>query len=286
MIKNTMKTMKKPALLAAAILAATTIPATAANLLAYYPVDSFYNTGTYGVSGNVTRTVNLVAGWGDGTLNYSGGALYQNDIYTPGQVGAGAFRELGVQGRLTLSTADPFAATGSFTYALWMYTPTTFTGGAQTFILSKFNANTAAGLDFKLMLRPADIQLMTWNGTAVSTVQTTSTMTSGNGWNHYAITATKSGSTVTWGVYENGSPITFNGGVNSAGISSSANGLGMTIGQSIGTQQFGFNGVMADDIRFYDGILSQAEIVALIPEPSAFAMIALGGLMLFLRRRC
>lgn len=280
-----MKTMKKTALLAAAILAVFTISATAANLVAHYPVDSFYNTGTYGVPGNVTRTVNSVAGWGDGTLNYSGGALYQNDIYTPGQVGAGAFRELGTAARLTLSTADPFAATGSFTYALWMHTPANFTGGAQTFILSKFNANTAAGLDFKLMLRPTDLQLMTYNGTAVATVQTTPTMTSGNGWNHYAITATKSGSTVTWGVYENGSPITFNGGVNSAGISSSANGLGMTIGQSIGTAAFGFNGVMADDIRFYDGVLSQSEILTLVPEPSAFAMIAVGGLMLLLRRR-
>ncbi len=272
-----MKTMKKTALLAAAISALIAIPATAANLVAHYPVDSFYNTGTYGVAGNVTKTVNLVAGWGDGTLNYSSGALYQNDIFTPGIVGAGAFRELGTQARLTLTTADPFAATGSFTYALWIYTPAEFTGGAQTFMLSKFNANSATGL--------ADLQLMTWGGSSVATVQTTPTMTSGNGWNHYAITASRSGNTVTWGVYENGNPITFIGGINSAGISTSANALGMTIGQSIGTQQFGFNGVMVDDIRFYDGILSQAEVMSLVPEPSSFAMIALGGLMLFLRRR-
>ena len=49
---------------------------------------------------------------------------------------------------------------------------------------------------------------------------------------------------------------------------------------------FGFNGVMADEIRFYDGVLSQAEILTLVPEPSAITMLALGGgFMLLLRRR-
>ena len=130
---------------------------------------------------------------------------------------------------------------------------------------------------------------MTWGGTAVATLQTTPTLQNmAGGWNHYAITATKpggpTGTTVTWGLYQNGNPIAFQT-ANTANISTSANSVGLTIGKSAGTANFGFEGVKADDIRFYDDVLSQAEIVALIPEPSAIAMFGLGGGLLLLARR-
>ena len=48
----------------------------------------------------------------------------------------------------------------------------------------------------------------------------------------------------------------------------------------------GFNGLI-DDVRVYDNVLSQSEISALssIPEPSAAALLGLGGLALAFRRR-
>lgn len=268
-------------LFAAAVLAVTTIPATAANLLAYYPVDSYF------YSGGVPYTPNTAPGstWAaNASLDYSGGLLYQNTITSPGLIGAGAFLEQGTQARLWMGTADPFAATGSFTYAVWMYTPATFTGGAQTFILSKFSANSAVGLDFKIMLRPTDMQFITWNG-AQQTINTPATITgTAGGWNHFAITGSKSGATATWNLYENGNLITTTPIVST--ISSSANGVIMGIGQAAGGQNFGFNGVMADDIQFYDGVLSQPEIMALVPEPSSLAMLGLGlaNLLIFRRR--
>jgi hypothetical protein len=293
MIENTMKTMMKTALLAAGMLAVIALPAAAATLVAYYPVDFFYNTGTYGVPGNIPKTPNTVVGYGDATLQYNNGALYQNQINPSGYIG-GAFEQLaGGQGRLSFGSWSPFTATGSFTYALWMYTPAGFpSGSVGEFLLSKFSANTLAGCEFKMLLRATDLQFITINTsgaqvTAQTALLNTVGATTAGAWNHFAVTASKSGGSVTWGAYVNGNPLGF---VTSATqqISSSASGVAMSLGMpAFSNLNFAPAGVMADDIRFYDGVLSPTEVMALVPEPSAISMLALslGGLLVLRRRQ-
>ena len=131
MIEHTMKTKKKTALFAAAILAVMTMPATAANLVAYYPVDSFYNTGTMVSPGiSLTRPTWSLAGV---TLRWI--TAEERSIRIQSTLPAASSWQLQAAwsnwdtakgGTLSLGTADPFAATGSFTYALWMYTPANF----------------------------------------------------------------------------------------------------------------------------------------------------------------
>jgi hypothetical protein len=290
---KTMKTKKKVALtisglFAAAILAGMPLTASAADLVAYYTTDSFYYSG--GSSG-IPYTPNSVAGFGDAAMQYSGGQLYQNTINPDGYIG-GAFEQLaGGQARLSFGSWSPFTATDSFTYALWMYTPAGFpSGSVGQFLLSKFSANNSTGCEFKMLLRGNDLQFITISGassqvTAQTAALSTVGATTADAWNHFAITASKSGGTVTWGAYVNGEPISFATSP-TQNISSSASTVAMSLGMpAFSNLNFAPAGVMADEIRFYDGVLSQAEVMTLVPEPSSFALVAFGGLMLFLRRR-
>jgi hypothetical protein len=283
---------------AAAVLAFTATQASAANLLAYYPLDSFWYSG--GSSG-IPYTQNSAPGstWGNASLDYSGGLLYGNTIDSAGGVLDGCYRQDGTiggtgtgAGRITFGAWDPLAAaTSSFTYALWMYTPVGFSGNGQ-FILSKFAANSATGLEFKLLFRPTgDFQLMTWGGSAVNTEQTVAAANAQGQWNHIAVTASKASGQVTWGMYLNGNPLGWASGFDGIGnISGSAGGQAMNLGMpNFANLNFAPNGVKADEIYFYDGILSQSEIqglITMVPEPSAITMLALGGgLLLLIRRR-
>ena len=45
-----------------------------------------------------------------------------------------------------------------------------------------------------------------------------------------------------------------------------------------------FNGLL-DEIRMYDGRLSQSDVDGLVPEPTTMALLTLGGLALLKRRR-
>jgi hypothetical protein len=285
-----MNTMKKTALLAAAV-AAVAMPATAANLLAHYPLDSYY------ISGGVPYTPNLVAGWGDAIVNYSGGLPFQSTFLSTGVIG-GSWQENGAAASLRFGTVDPFAATGSFTYALWVYDPFTTTANQQTFLLSKQQANN--NHYFRAVLRSGatpstdDMQIGAYNGTTGSgTFQdrtTGSFLAAGAGdpstnWVHIAITGSKVGTTATWQIYANGLPLSFPGGNTTTLDPSRANQL-MTAGAFATQVAQGYIGTQLDDIRFYDGVLSQSEIMTLVPEPSALAMLAMGGgLLLLIRRR-
>jgi len=284
-----MNTMKKTALLAAAV-AAVAMPATAANLLAYYPLDSYYT-----LSG-VPRTPNMVAGWGDAIVNYSGNVPFQSTFLGTGKIG-GSWEENGAAASLRFGTMDPFSYTGSFTYALWVYDPFSTTINQQTFLLSKQQANN--NHYFRAILRSGatpstdDMQIGAYNGiTGSGTFQdrtTGSFLAAGAGdpstnWVHIAVTGSKVGTTATWQIYANGMPLSFPGGNTTTLDASRANQL-MTAGAFATQVAQGYPGVKLDEIRFYDGVLSQSEILTLVPEPSAFAMIAVGGLMLLIRRR-
>lgn len=278
------------ALLLMVTMAVTPMPATAANLIAYYPADSFYYVGTPGVDG-VPKTPNLVAGFGDATMQYSGGLLYQNSIDPNGKFDGAFLQAAGGQARLTFGNWSPFTTTDSFTYALWIYTPVGFpSGSVGEFLLSKFSANTLAGCEFKILLRGNDMQFITINtGGAQVTAQTAATINTAGVWNHIAVTAAKSSGNVTWGAYVNGSPISVSNPTQQ--ISSSASTVGMSLGMpAFNNLNFAPAGVKADEIRFYDGVLSQAELLAIIPEPSVTTLLGLGfglgGLVLLrLRRR-
>jgi len=263
-----------------AMLATAPLPAAAANLLAYYPLDSYYT------SGGVPYTPNLVAGWGDAALQYSGGALYNGTI-SPGLIG-NCYEETGTMARISFGGMDPFAATGSFTYALWVYDPFTTPSTSQTMLLSKQLANN--NHYFRVILRASDdMQIGAYNGTTGSgTFQDRNTSAISPDpsarWTHIAVTGSKVGSTATWQVYADGQLLTM---VNDTTILDATRAaIGMNLGQTAGGQNQGYPGVKVDDIRFYDGVLSQAEILTLIPEPSAITMLALGmGGLLLLRRR-
>ena len=298
-----MNRMNKIALRAAgffagAVLAATTLPAMAANLVAHYPLDSYY------VSSGVPRTANLVTGvgsWGDAIVNYSGGLPFQSDFTNTGVFG-GSWLETGAGASLRFhSTLDPFAATGSFTYALWVYDPFTTTANQQTFLLSKQLANN--NHYFRVILRSGttpttdDMQIGAYNGvTASGTFQDRNTGTfqaAGAGdpstnWVHIAVTGTRTSTTptnavVAWQVFANGLPLSMAN--NTTTLDFTRTNQMLTAGAFASQVAQGYIGTQLDDIRFYDGVLSQAEILTLIPEPSAFAMIAVGGLMLVIRRR-
>lgn len=282
----------------AAALAVATLPATAANLVGYYPVDSFW------YAGGVPYTTNAVysggAFSGAASLDYSGGLIYGNTIDPTGGVVGGAFKQDSTIGpaslgsaRLVFGTTDPLNnANSAFTYAAWVYTPVGFPAtSVGEMLLSKFSANTAAGCEFKILLRSGDLQFITISGASTQvTAQTAALSTVGattaGAWNHVAVTAFKpSASQVTWGCYINGTAITVNNATQN--ISSSAGTVSMNLGMTAGgNTSFAPNGVLVDEIRFYDGVLSQAEIISIVPEPSAISMLALGGgLLLLIRRR-
>jgi hypothetical protein len=63
-------------------------------------------------------------------------------------------------------------------------------------------------------------------------------------------------------------------------------GVGTTSISDGGASTYGFNGLL-DELKIYDNALTNTEIasLAVIPEPSATALIGLAGLALFLRRR-
>lgn len=268
-------------LFAATAIAVTILPAGAQNLIAHYPLDSYYMLGGVPYTPNVAPS----SPWGDATLQYSSGALYHGTI-SPGLIG-NCYEETGNQARISFGTMDPFALSGSFTYALWVYAPVGLS--PQTMLLSKQLANN--NHYFRIILRSSDdMQIGAYNGPTGSGVfqdRNTSVITPDpNGrWTHIAVTGSLSGSTATWQVYADGSPLTM--AVNTTILDASRASIGMTLGMTAGGQLQGYPGVKVDDIRFYDGVLSQAQILSIIPEPSVLTLVGfgLGGLVLLRRQR-
>jgi len=275
-----MNRTKKIALKAAgffvgAIIVTATLPATAANLLAYYPLDSFYYLG--GGSSGVPYTPNTAPGstWGDAYLNYSDQLLYGGE-FTNGFFGNGFKETMQSGAKIQFGTMDPFAATGSFTYALWVWDPFTTTPQLQSMLLSKQLANN--NHYFRIILRSGnvstnadDMQIGAYYGTTGSgTFQDRITGAFTNvvadpslRWVHIAVTATKSGETATWQVYADGQQVPF--AANTTLLDASRAGIGMTCGVTAGTppQAQAYPNLIVDDIRFYDGVLTAEEIRAI-----------------------
>jgi hypothetical protein len=255
------------------ILAAATLTATAANLVAHYPVDSFYYQG--GGSTGVPFTPNTAPGstWGDAQLNYSGGLLYGAE-FADALFDSGYKQLMQSGARITFGTMDPFAATGSFTYALWVWDPFSTTPSLQTMLLSKQQAN----IDhyFRIILRSGnantnqdDVQIGAYYGaTGAGNFQDRMTGAFTNvvadpslRWVHIAVTATKSGDTATWKVYADGKPLPF--AANTTILDASRAAIPMTCGVTAGNQPQAYPNLIVDDIRFYDAALTAEEIQAL-----------------------
>jgi hypothetical protein len=83
-------------------------------------------------------------------------------------------------------------------------------------------------------------------------------------WTHFAFTASLSGSTATWGVFVNGQPLGFVGGLNTATLDASRAGIRMRLGVTAGSQPQGYPNFIHDDIRFYNGVLTAEEIRAIV----------------------
>lgn len=274
-------TLKVAGLIVGAIIATVTLPATAANLIAHYPVDDYFQIGI------VPYTTNVVSGstLTNGQMNYSDGTLYGGE-FTNAVFGNGYKNIIQNQSFIDFGTTDPFSWTGSFTYMLWVYDPFPAAGpvqGLQTMVLSKQLANN--NHYFRFIIRDDNlIQIGAYNGTTGSgTFQDRNTLSITNvapdpreKWTHFAFTASLSGSTATWGVYVNGQPLGFVGGQNTATLDASRAGIRMRLGATAGNQPQGYPNFIHDDIRFYDGVLTAEEIreIATAPIPPLSASIA------------
>ena len=267
------KAIKAVGFFVGAILTATTLPAMEANLVAHYPLDSFYYQG--GGSSGVPYTTNTAPGstWGDAQLNYTGGLLY-GGYFTNAVFDNGFMETNTTAGRITFGTNDPFAATGSFTYALWVWDPFSTTPNLQTMLLSKQQANNDHY--FRIILRSGnastnqdDMQISAYSGTTGSgTLQQRNTSAFTNvvsdpslRWVHIAVTATNSGGTATWQVYVDGQQVPFS--ANTTLLDASRAGIAMTCGVTAGYQPQSYPNLIVDDIRFYDGVLTADEIRAI-----------------------
>lgn len=269
-----MNRTNKPALRAiglivGAISATASLPATAANLVAHYPVDDYFQLGI------VPFTTNFVAGspLPNGQMNYSDGALYGGS-FVPALFGNGYRHTIQNQSFIDFGTADPFSWTGSFTYMLWVYNPFPAAGpvqNLQTMVLSKQLAN--QDHYFRFIIRDNNtIQIGAYYGpTGSGTFQDRNTLSITNvapdpreKWTHFAFTGSLSGNTATWGVYVNGQPLGFVGGLNTATLDSSRAGIRMRLGATAGNQPQGYPNFIHDDIRFYDGVLTAEEIRAIV----------------------
>jgi hypothetical protein len=267
------KALKAVGFFVGAILAATTLRATAANLVAHYPLDSCYYQG--GGSSGVPYTPNTAPGstWGDARLNYSGQLLYGG--YFTNAIFDNGFMETNSNGgMIVFGTLDPFAATGSFTYALWVWDPFSTTPNLQTMLLSKQQANTDHY--FRIILRSGnastnqdDMQISAYSGTTGSgTLQQRNTSAFTNvvsdpslRWVHIAVTGSKSGDTATWQVYADGKQVPFS--ANTTLLDATRAGIAMTCGVTAGNQAQAYPNLIVDDIRFYDGVLTAEEIQAI-----------------------
>lgn len=52
-----------------------------------------------------------------------------------------------------------------------------------------------------------------------------------------------------------------------------------------GSINFSANGFLLDDVRFYDGGLSQEQVLQIIPEPASLVLMGIGGLLMLRRRK-
>lgn len=97
-------------------------------------------------------------------------------------------------------------------------------------------------------------------------------------WYHVALTVDASGAAA---VYLNGD------------LEATASGVAVEVGSApsdIGSSQaffgsFGYFDGKIDDVRVYDGVLSQADVQALVPEPASIGLVAVGGVLLLNRKR-
>jgi hypothetical protein len=281
------KARKAAGFFAAAIIAVTTLPATAANLVAYYPLDSFYYQG--GGSQGVPYTPNTAPGstWGDAKLNYSGLLLWGGE-FTNAFFGNGFKETNQVAAKIEFGTMDPFAATGSFTYALWVWDPFTTTPNLQSMLLSKQQANN--NHYFRIILRSSNfssntnldtMQIGAYNGvTGSGTFQDRDTGAispdPSTRWVHIALTGSKSGDTATWQVYADGQLLSMAN--NTTVLDASRAGIAMTCGVTAGNQAQAYPNLIVDDIRFYDGVLTAEQIRAIpgVTPVSASISVASG----------
>jgi hypothetical protein len=273
-----------------AVIASTTaaMPSMAANLIAYYPFDEIVETAPG--SGIWARTPNLVGTWGNAAIPTSGGLPYGLSL-VPGMIGNGLQLDM-TSAYIQFGTMDPFtiAGTDAFTAAFWLYTPPVIGSGigSSGFLLSKQQQGATPAAYFRTIIRESnDIQFGVTPDRNTYTVPSQGLPDFNDRWAHVAITGTKSGTTATWQLYFDGVQI-LNPAANTTTLDPAAVARALRLGAAANNGAQGALDMIFDDVRFYDGVLSQAEILAIIPEPSVMTLLGLGlgGLVLLrLRRR-
>jgi hypothetical protein len=214
--------------------------------------------------------VNDSAGTRNGTIN--GNASISTTVFAPG----------GSTGSLDLTSGGSVALPGGggsladFTIAMWIK----INGGPDGGISSLFSTddwNTSAiHLNYQTM--DGNDVIHNAGGAGISQVSNT-VFPAPSGWVHLAITAQLDpGVQILQRMFMNGAE--------DAPLAST--GLGTNVLEAVTVGQWNegrqFNGYI-DDLRIYNSALSQGEILALVPEPGTFGLLASVLVALAIRRR-
>jgi hypothetical protein len=267
--------MKKWSLgLFAAALVAFLPMSSGASLLAYYPCDDVF------ASGGWNYTSQVGGSWDNALIAQSGGAPYLSVLNDPER---GSVLRMGATwAYIRIGTYNPLATTGEFTAMMW--TKYNESGGAAfaPLIMKRGSAFSATHWQFTTVDGTAQLKIEDDNQSVVAANNTAQY----NIWVNYAFSGkildpVNQPNRMTVELFVNGQSVK----TGFLDLDPADAGQFIHIGNTYSDKTHAQVGALFDDIRFYDQALSSDQILAIIPEPSAIALVGLGGLMLLIRRR-
>lgn len=208
-----------------------------------------------------------------GTTPSTGTVQLPNDLDygVPGAVGTAAFFRTDFT-RIELGNVAP--TTGTFTMSLWFKVNALPTGTSQADIMT---ANSGQTGRWALGLSAASSTLFFFhNGGGPEISVSSFAGINDNLFHLFTVTRDSSNNLV---AYLDGGSVKSQ--TDTGSFTNSSAGVWLGRRQNFTSP---FNGTI-DDVRIYDDALSPLEVAALVPEPSALALLGLGGLLLARRRR-
>lgn len=281
-----MKTI--PFLLAALGSIATSQAALTTGLVNYYNFDDLNNHADASAADNLTN-------YGNGALVGQAGGVHGNAATFDGTANQGLTFDINF-GRIVAGDAESGASLSTlgqnFTVSTW-YNLATGASASGRFSVTEAVNNYDVSFGLRSFDQPGDglADGQTYAGTAANILHTDA-HTAGT-WQHLILSYSSDGTDTTTSTYLNGVKV----GGDLVSADAVIGSIGMNIGRSRnGTNTRTFNGQI-DEFATWDRVLDSSEIsqvynnglnglaVTAVPEPSASALIGLGGLALILRRR-